>query len=292
MNTQTNLDFGIETDSASDTEALTIKSANLITIRLVLNTANIDDLLNCLATTIKESNGYFDDEPVIIDANDVDTDIDWAALVKAIKSHKLMPAGFDAKGNNVKLAKTLGLAHFDLSIPVRSTKRATERSAPEATEAKVIQNDSGNVVAQKPSKSKVANATPETKQESKQNTDNLSSTQIASNQGTPTKIIERPLRSGQRIYAAGSDLIIIGMVSQGAEVIADGNIHVYGPLRGKAMAGAAGNTDAKIFTTQLEPELLAIAGVFKVFESSKDNPAHNQSAIVELKDNSLEIKNL
>src|SRR3546814_17739792 len=71
-------------------------------------------------------------------------------------------------------------------------------------------------------------------------------------------VINRPLRSGQRIYARNTDLIVIGVVSQGAEVIADGNIHVYGPLRGKAMAGARGDTSARIFTTQLDPELLAI----------------------------------
>src|SRR3546814_20302353 len=95
-------------------------------------------------------------------------------------------------------------------------------------------------------------------------------------------VINRPLRSGQRIYARNTDLIIIGVVSQGAEVIADGNIHVYGPLRGKAMAGARGDTSARIFTTQLDPELLAIAGVYRVIESPLDQTLHNQPTIIHL----------
>lgn len=281
MNTQTNLDFGIETGQASDTEALTIKSANLITIRLVLNTSNTNDILSCLEVTIKESNGYFDDEPVIIDANEVDSDIDWAQLITAIKQHKLMPAGFDAKGNNVKLALAQGLAQFDLSMPVRTPQRqTTANTANAAAQNKTPPQANNSANVKQKTTSKTSNTTA-------QSTDTQSSTQ-----NTPTKIIERPLRSGQRIYAAGSDLIVIGMVSQGAEVIADGNIHIYGPLRGKAMAGASGNTNAKIFTTQLEPELLAIAGTFKVFEKESENPAHNQSAIVQLNNNSLEIKGL
>lgn len=271
LNTQNNLDFGTETPQASDEDALTIKSANLITIRLVLNTANIDDLLNCLDATMHDSDGYFDGEPVIIDANGLESDIDWKLLVQAIKDHNLQPAGFDAVGNNIKLAKKIGLAQLDLTAPVRSNPRRI--SAEKNTTEK---NVSDNQIAQ----------------ENPADTDIQPIAQNVSNQNIATKIIERPLRSGQRIYAAGGDLIVIGMVSQGAEVIADGNIHIYGPLRGKAMAGAAGNTQAKIFTTQLEPELLAIAGVFKVFESPKDNPVHNQNAIVQLNNNSLEIKGL
>ncbi|MGB3291238.1 MAG: septum site-determining protein MinC, partial [Burkholderiaceae bacterium] len=95
-------------------------------------------------------------------------------------------------------------------------------------------------------------------------------------------VINRPLRSGQRIYARNTDLIVIGVVSQGAEVIADGNIHVYGPLRGKAMAGARGDATARIFTTQLDPELLAIAGVYRVIETQLDPSLRNQPCIVHL----------
>ena len=76
-------------------------------------------------------------------------------------------------------------------------------------------------------------------------------------------VIDKPLRSGQQVYARGTDLIVMALVSHGAEVIADGNIHVYAPLRGKAIAGARGNTDARIFSTCMEPELLSIAGNYR-----------------------------
>ena len=80
-------------------------------------------------------------------------------------------------------------------------------------------------------------------------------------------VIDKPLRSGQQVYARGRDLVVMSMVNAGAEVIADGHIHVYAPLRGKAMAGARGNTDARIFALSLEPELLSIAGIYRTSET-------------------------
>lgn len=81
-----------------------------------------------------------------------------------------------------------------------------------------------------------------------------------------TKIIAEPIRSGQRIYAEKGDLIIIGSVSSGAELLADGNIHVYGALRGRALAGVNGNIHARIFCQQLAAELVSIAGQYQIFE--------------------------
>ena len=85
--------------------------------------------------------------------------------------------------------------------------------------------------------------------------------------GPQTMVIDKPIRSGQKIYARGADLVVLAMVNQGAEVVADGNIHVYAPLRGKAMAGARGNTAARIFSLCLEPELISIAGVYRTSEN-------------------------
>ena len=82
-----------------------------------------------------------------------------------------------------------------------------------------------------------------------------------------TLIVDKPLRSGQRVYAKGADLIVLAVVSFGAEVIADGNIHVYAPLRGRALAGALGDTAARIFTTCMEPQLLCIAGIYRTTET-------------------------
>ncbi|NKI18513.1 septum site-determining protein MinC [Spongiibacter sp. KMU-166] len=85
----------------------------------------------------------------------------------------------------------------------------------------------------------------------------------------PTKVVNTPIRSGQQVYAAGGDLIVLSSVSAGAEVLADGNIHVYGALRGRALAGVRGDTSARIFCQSLEAELVSIAGNFKLDEDMR-----------------------
>lgn len=101
-------------------------------------------------------------------------------------------------------------------------------------------------------------------------------------QGPATLVVDKPVRSGQKIYARGGDLVLLAMVNQGAEVVADGNIHVYAPLRGKAMAGASGNTQARIFSTCLEPELISIAGVYRTSEHTLPKDIQGQAAQVRL----------
>jgi len=85
--------------------------------------------------------------------------------------------------------------------------------------------------------------------------------------GVGPRLVTRPVRSGQQIYARDGDLVVIGPVSAGAELVADGNVHVYGALRGRAIAGARGDGDARIFAQRLEAELLAIAGRYLVSEA-------------------------
>jgi len=81
-----------------------------------------------------------------------------------------------------------------------------------------------------------------------------------------TRLVTQPVRSGTQIYARGADLVVTAAVSPGAEIMADGNIHVYGPLRGRALAGAAGDLDARIFCSRFEAELVSIAGHYLVSE--------------------------
>jgi len=82
-----------------------------------------------------------------------------------------------------------------------------------------------------------------------------------------TMVIEKPVRSGQRIYADGGDLVLLAGVSSGAEIMADGHIHAYGPLRGRAMAGVSGDATARIFCRELGAELVSIAGRYRVSEN-------------------------
>ena len=81
-----------------------------------------------------------------------------------------------------------------------------------------------------------------------------------------TRLVTQPVRSGTQIYARGADLVVTAAVSPGAEIIADGNIHVYGALRGRALAGAGGDVEARIFCSRLEAELVSIAGRYLVSE--------------------------
>ena len=84
---------------------------------------------------------------------------------------------------------------------------------------------------------------------------------------TPTRVHHGNVRSGQQIYAAGGSLVIIGTVGNGAEVIADDSIHIYGSLRGRALAGARGNTQARIYCQELDPELVSIAGTYQLSDA-------------------------
>jgi septum site-determining protein MinC len=103
----------------------------------------------------------------------------------------------------------------------------------------------------------------------------------------PAMVVDRPLRSGQQVYARGRDLVVLAMVNPGAEVMADGHIHVYAPLRGKAIAGAKGDTSARIFTTSLEAELVAIAGVYRTSDTPLPPDVQGRPAHVRLEDDRL-----
>lgn len=105
-----------------------------------------------------------------------------------------------------------------------------------------------------------------------------------------TKMIDKPVRAGTQIYAKDGDLIILSSVNAGAEVIADGNIHIYGPLRGRALAGASGNTEARIFCKSLEAELVAIAGHYWVKDQIKTPKSKSAIIQVFLQDEKLQIE--
>jgi septum site-determining protein MinC len=115
---------------------------------------------------------------------------------------------------------------------------------------------------------------------------------VATPSALPTMVIERPLRSGQQVYARNADLIVMAAVSNGAEVIADGNVHVYAPLRGKAIAGARGNTAARIFATCMQPELISIAGIYRTAETPLPPEIEGRAAKISLVGEKLVIESL
>ena len=302
--------------------ALDFKSATLYAIRVVLHSADPERLNAALAKRMADAGSFFENEPVVIDASRVEEKIDWTALVAALRGHNLPPIGVVAEGANLQAAREAGLTPVELSTPaarpapvvdtappndvatpVPSVPAAAVEIAPAPTDtsAQTAPAAASDAAAQdKPAADEAADAQAATPApdadplpaRAASSTTSASSPTAAAPHSSSALVITRPLRSGQRVYARHTDLVVIGMVSQGAEVIADGNVHVYGPLRGKAMAGARGDTSARIFTTHLDADLLAVAGVYRVVEDKLDRTLQNQPALVRLDGDTLRIEAL
>lgn len=224
-----------------------LKSAQLPVLSVVLRSTDMQALAQDLARRLADDPDFFDNDPVLIDLSHVcDTaqDIDFPALLEALRTHHTVPVAVRG-GNDAQMeaAKALGLSAAPDAMPAR-------RAEPEIHE--IIREV--EVVHEVEVPALLADAV----------------------------IVDRPLRSGQRVYAKGTDLVVLDMVSYGAEVIADGNVHVYAPLRGRAVAGASGNTSARIFSTCMEPQLLSIAGIYRTIETDLPKDVAGKPAKVRL----------
>jgi septum site-determining protein MinC len=280
----------------TEISALDFKSATLYAIRVVLQHADTKTLVKALKKRMADAGAFYENEPVVIDAGAVDELVDWVPLLKAFADHRLPVIGVVAQGDNLGAAKACGLTAVDLSIsPVRNASETK-------TAASVVEPVTANVPApaavdaEKAATTTASGAVPTHVADTAASTTNPSATPAASKTSNtdspavaPTMVVRGPLRSGQRVYARQSDLIVMGVVSRGAEVIADGNIHVYGPLRGKAMAGARGDTAARIFTTGLDAELVAVAGIYRVIDSKLPAELHQRPAVIQLQKDALHL---
>ena len=213
-----------------------LKSASLSVVALVLRTTDLGALAGAMTALFGATPGVFDHDPVVVDLSQLADDapvIDFDALTQLLRSHRMLPAAVRGGASlQHEAALAAGLSHAPDDRPVAA---AAERLDPRTADAPV------EPAAAEPSPEPPA-AT------------------------VAALVIDKPLRSGQQVYAKGGDLIVLAAVNFGAEVIADGNVHVYGPLRGKAVAGAKGRRDARIFSICMEPELLAIAGTYRTTE--------------------------
>jgi len=174
---------------------------------------------------------YFDNEFAILDVAhfaQADAAIDWAALIHLFKSYRLNPV---AVRNAAPRMEAAILAHgLSLDAAAKQHQPAHQdepAAAPEPVAA-------------------------------------IAAAPLAA---PGAMIIDTPVRAGQRIYAQGCDLVVTAAVNNGAEVIADGSIHVYAPLRGRALAGASGNAQSRIFAMSMEAELVSIAGMYRTFDN-------------------------
>jgi septum site-determining protein MinC len=272
----------------TEISALDFKSATLYAIRVVLQHADTKALVKALKKRMADAGAFYENEPVVIDAGSIDEVVDWAPLLKAFAEHRLPVIGVVAQGENLAAAKACGLTAVDLSTsPVRNASDTQ-------TAASVAEPVTANVPAPAAADGAASAAQPAVAdQAAAPNSGKKSATNATTNTDTPaaapTMVVRGPLRSGQRVYARHSDLIVMGVVSRGAEVIADGNIHVYGPLRGKAMAGARGDTAARIFTTALDAELVAVAGIYRVIDAKLPAELHQRPAVIQLQKDALHL---
>ena len=113
--------------------------------------------------------------------------------------------------------------------------------------------------------------------------------ETAKQAGHPTVLVTEPVRTGQQVYAENADLIVTGTVSEGAELIADGNIHIYASMRGRALAGAKGRRDARIFIHSMQAELVSIAGIYRNFEQQLPEHLYRKPVQIHLQDDRLVI---
>lgn len=233
---------------------------------------------------MSDAGAFFENEPVVVDASRLEQVIDWAPLLEALRQHRLHPVGVIAAGAQLEAAAAAGLPAVEVGgAPVRpAAPVGAEHDVPAAA-----------TIPDKPAPhAGTADSAPPSRAAEPRTVEAQSASAALPEPAPAAMVISRPLRSGQRVYARNTDLIVIGVVSRGAEVIADGNIHVYGPLRGKAMAGARGDASARIFTTQLDPELVAVAGVYRVIETGLEAALQNKPAIISLNGESLQIESL
>ena len=255
------------TTAAQSRTSFDLKSASLPVVAVVLKTTDAAQFAADLADRVADAPGFFDNDPVLIDlaaVKDAEEPIDFAALVAALRSHSTLPVAVrGGSASQMDAARAAGLAPAPDAAPVRAAE-AAPLAAPEPEVREVIREV--EVVRA------VAVEVP-----------------VA---GPGTVVIDKPLRSGQQVYARGADLVVMAVVSFGAEVIADGNIHVYAPLRGRAIAGARGNTEARIFSTCMEPQLVSIAGIYRTTETALPDEVAGRPAQVRLEGEKLLIEPL
>lgn len=216
-----------------------IKSAQLSLVALVVKTTDDNELNAALQARFGpqgDSPAFFDHDQLVLDFSHLPAQAErpnLPALINTLRECRLDPVAFRAAP-----AAWQGDMHLHglVAVPADAApvRKPVPQEVPDAPAAQVVE-----VVRE------VVREVP----------------------GPGTMVVDKPLRSGQKVYARGADLVVLAMVNQGAEVVADGHIHVYAPLRGKAMAGARGNTSARIFSLCLEPELVSIAGVYRTSEN-------------------------
>jgi septum site-determining protein MinC len=232
-----------------------IKISTVVAISTILHSADpiaIDAALKQMTGGVSD---FFEDEFAVIDVSAIAAEappIDWRALVELLKKYRLNAVA--VRGYAASMAEAIRAQGLALDDG-SSGDRALAGAAP--------------LPAAPAPAAPAAVAAP-----------------------AAAMIVDTPVRAGQRIYARGCDLIITAVVNNGAEIIADGSIHVYAPLNGRALAGASGNAGSRIFALSMQPELVSIAGVYRTFEEGFPDELSRQPAQIRLVGDRIDISSL
>jgi len=237
----------INPESAGDTPqaAFELKAAAFTLPVIRLLGTDMDAVARQLGAKVEQAPEFFRNTPVVIDLSGFPRgsgEVQFPVLVGLLRGYAMMPVGVrggDAEQNEA--AKAMELAILG-DVHMRRPQSVA------ANQARLEAARTGGAAA-------AADAAPG------------ATTAGRTDPGHTFKLVTRPVRSGQRVYAKGGDLSVVGPVSSGAELLADGNIHVYGPLRGRAMAGKNGDEAARIFCQDLQAELVSVAGHYRVSEN-------------------------
>lgn len=248
----------------SSRKPIEIKISTVVAVSAILQES---DLL-VLDAAMQEMTGgdadFFDDEFAVIDVGALDAakqTIDWVGITALLKSYRLNAVAV----RNATPEMEPHILALGLSLDATARPRAeifSQQAEMEPVAAPIAAQAVAAPIAIAPAPAAAV---------------------------TRTMIVDTPVRAGQRIYARGADLIITAAVNNGAEVIADGSIHIYAPLRGRALAGASGDTQARIFTLSMEAELVSIAGTYRTFENGFPPESAQQATQIRLVGNRIDM---
>lgn len=245
----------MSTDSqpiSASSPAFEFKSGVLTIPVLNLFSTDINVITHQLREKIKQAPEFFTNSSLLLDLSPLqDQELNLALLVDAIRNSGMRPIG--VRGGTTSQHQDAK----DLMLPIMTSQNSISSKQAAPVKVEIPTQESSEPVA---------------------------STTIAST------VINQAIRSGQRIYVKG-DLIIIAQVSAGAEVMAEGNIHIYGSLRGRALAGVQGDESAQIFCSDLQAELVSVAGNYRISEDLDDSN-RNTPVQIYLNDQALIIKNI
>jgi septum site-determining protein MinC len=252
-------------DTPNESPVFELKGSVLTIIVLHIKDTCADRLYPQLAKKFDKARAFFKSAPVLLDLSEVkeenQADLDFIALADTLRKLGMVPVG--VRGSSSDLSEHIVQAGLGV-LPVIKTQRSVEDTAKKDHD----KPDSNSSSAEA------------------KNADNGTENPLGV---ASTKVITQPVRSGQQVITQDGDLVVLSSVNAGAEVLAAGNIHVYGALRGRAMAGINGDTTARVFSLQCNPELIAIAGEYMVNDLLAESVI-NQSVIVSLENGALNFQ--